>query len=89
MGIKLTIDKMLFADKIGTETMDVNGKTVGECLSDAVDRHPAVKKAIFDEGGALRSSNLVRVNGEYISSNRLAASVKVGDSIEIARLTGE
>lgn len=88
MGIKLIIDKSEFDYRKGKIVMEVTGKTIGECLNYAVKRRPTLKKAIFDGDGSLCSGNLVKVNGEFISSNHLVTSVKDGDGIEIVKFTG-
>jgi molybdopterin converting factor small subunit len=88
MGIKINIDKYVLSYGKGNAVVEVNGNTVGECLNRLVKRRPTLKKAIFDENDHLYVNNLLKVNGEYISSNHLVKSVKDGDQIEIIKFTG-
>ena len=88
MRITLTIDGSVLDYKKEKVKVEVSGNTVGECLNRLAKRRPSLKKAIFDEKGGLGLGNLVKVNGEYISSNHLVKSVKDGDQIEIIKYTG-
>jgi molybdopterin converting factor small subunit len=88
MGIRINIDKSVLSYGKGNVVVEVSGNTIGECLNRLVKRRPALKKAIFDENGRLYADNLIKVNGEYISSNHLDKSVKDGDQIEIIKYTG-
>jgi molybdopterin converting factor small subunit len=87
MGIKINIDKSVLSYGKGNVVVEVSGNTVGECLNRLVKRRPTLKKALFDENGRLYVNNLIKVNGEYISSNHLAKSVKDGDQIEMIKYT--
>ena len=88
MSITLNIDESLFDHGEGKVVVEVSGNTVRECLDYVVKRRPSLKKAIFDERGNIHYDNLVRVNEDYVSSDRLSKPVKDGDGIEIVKLTG-
>ena len=83
MSIKLYIPGSLSATAKGKHLLEVNGKTVGECLNQLVSILPGMEEVLFYEKGetfALRSRINVLVNGE---SAVTAKEVKDGDEIRI------
>jgi molybdopterin converting factor small subunit len=66
--------------------IEVNGKTVGECLNYLVSLFPRIKGILYYETGeklSLRSRVQVLVNGENADAIGLAKEVKDGDEIRI------
>jgi molybdopterin converting factor small subunit len=65
----------------GEESVDVNGRTVGECLNDLVKRYPAAGKMLFDSRGRLLNQVYVYVNAEGV--NKADFTQKVTDKDEL------
>jgi len=68
------------------EQVEVNGATIGECLSDLAKRYPGIDKVIFDEQGKLISYVYVLINGKPHYPTDLSKSINDGDEISIALL---
>ncbi len=66
--------------------VEVNGGTVGECLSDLVRKFPALSETLFDQHGKLLKHVEIFINGKTAFPNELAASVKEGDELSILML---
>ena len=65
------------------ETVNVQGKTVGECLKDLIEQHPGLKKWLFDKADQLQKYVEIYVNLDSAYPDELARSVKDGDAISI------
>ena len=61
--------------------VEVNGKTVGECLDHLVEQFPGMKKQLFTKTGNLFENLIISVNGESAYPKELAKPVKDGDEI--------
>lgn len=88
MSIKIDIRGGLSVIAKGKQFIEVNGKTVGQCLNQLISLVPALKEAIFYEtrdGLAIRSSMQVKVNKQIVYSEDLAKEVQNGDEIQIKR----
>ena len=71
-----------FAD--GAATIDVGGSTVGDALSELVDRHPQLRKHLYDDAGKLRSFvNLYRNDEDVRYLGSLETEVGEGDTVSI------
>jgi molybdopterin converting factor small subunit len=68
------------------ETLDVDGKTVGECFHQLVKHFPDLKSAIFDKKGELRNLLEVFLNSESAYPDELARATKDGDEIYITTI---
>jgi len=92
LSVKVAVPGYLqvFADNM--ETVDVNGKTVGECLKSLIERYPDMEKVLFDNDGRLFYSGLsavaIYVNGEDAYPEELNKKVKNGDEIRILYMIG-
>ena len=62
----------------GQETIEVNGKNVGECLKELIRQYPPLEKEIFAKGGKLSP-----INGKSAFPNELSKPVKDGDVIHL------
>ncbi len=81
MSIKATLHPFL---NDGTELqLEVEGKTVGECIKSIIRRHPAMEKKMFGKNGALKGYVEILVNGQGIGTNELAYQVKDGDVLSV------
>ena len=68
------------------EVVNVNGDTVGECLSDLVKQFPGIEQGIFDKPGQLLNYVYFLVNGKATYPTSLAMPVNDGDELTIALL---
>ena len=83
MSIQINISQFLQHLTNGTRTVDVNGKTVGECLNDLVKQFPPVEPLLFDKKGELIKLLNVYVNGESAYPEELTKPVNEGDELDI------
>lgn len=68
------------------DTVEVDGKTVGECFHQLVKLFPNLQSAIFDEKGELQNLLEVFLNSESAYPDELARSTKDGDEIYITTI---
>ena len=62
---------------------EVNGKTVGECLSNLMKRFPSLKRLLFDENGSIHDYLYLYLNKQNTPADELTRPVKDGDEIHI------
>ncbi|MCX8119037.1 MAG: MoaD/ThiS family protein [Desulfobacterota bacterium] len=67
----------------GQETVWVEGKTVGECLSHLLREYPGMEKALFAKKDKLHNNIEVYVNRASAHPNELAKTVQDGDDIHL------
>jgi len=67
----------------GQEVVEVEGKTVGECLKQLIARFPAMEKALFAKKDQLRNVVEIYVNHASAYPNELAKPVQDGDEIHL------
>ena len=82
MSVKIHIHTTHRQITNGLEVVEVEGKTVGECLRDLVNKYPPLEKEIF-KSGKLNSLVEVYLNGESAYPNELIKPVKDGDKINL------
>ncbi len=68
------------------EVVQVDGGTVGECLSHLVKQFPGIEEGIFDKQGQLLNYVYFFVNGKACYPTLLTMPVKNGDELTIALL---
>ncbi len=68
------------------ETIQVEGRTVGECLSQLVNLFPGIEKGLFDEKGQLLNYVYFLINEKATYPTDLAHPVKDGDELTVALL---
>ena len=83
MSVKINVHKTHRQYTDGLEVVEVNGKTVGECLEDLVTRYHAMKNALFDGKGKLQNVVEIYINMDSAYPNELAKPVRDGDVIYI------
>ena len=83
MSIEISLHKTHRRYTDGRETIEVEGKTVGECLHDLVKKFPPLENEIFVKNGDLNPIVEVYLNGESAFPNELIKSVKDGDRINL------
>jgi molybdopterin converting factor small subunit len=82
MSIEISLHKTHRRYTDGKEIIEVDGKTVGECLKELVKKYPALDKEIF-KNGKLHSLIEVYLNGASAYPNELAKPVNDGDKISL------
>jgi molybdopterin converting factor small subunit len=82
MSIEISIHKTHRRYTDGRETIEVEGKDVGECLKDLAKKFPPLNKEIF-KNGKLNPIIEVYLNGASAFPNELIKPVKDGDKINL------
>jgi molybdopterin synthase sulfur carrier subunit len=70
----------------GQKTIEVKGRTVGECLADLESRFPDIKPHLYDEAGKLADLWDIFINSDSSYPEQLARPVKDGDELIIIAL---
>jgi sulfur carrier protein ThiS len=71
------------------QTVEVDGCTIGESLSNLALQIPGIKEQLFDKTGSLRDYFHVYVNKSIVSSNVAAKPTQDGDEIHlVVMITG-
>lgn len=83
MSIQINISQFLQHLTNDVKVVNVNGKTVGDCLNDLVGQFPQLETLLFDKEGELLKLLNVYVNGESAYPEELAKSVNDGDKLDI------
>lgn len=83
MPIKLNIHKTHRQYTQGMESIEVEGRTVGECLEKLVESFPGMREALFRSPGELRHEIEIYLNMESAYPDELKKPVKAGDEIFI------
>jgi molybdopterin converting factor small subunit len=83
VGVKVNIHQNLRHLTKDLSTVEVNGKTVGECLNDLISQFPGIKRYIFDKENRLLNYVDVYVNLESSYPLELARPVSDGDELDI------
>jgi molybdopterin converting factor small subunit len=81
MGIRATLHPFL---NNGTELqLDLEGRTVGECIKTALKQYPAMGDKMFAKNGKLKGYVVVLVNGKDAAPNELDYPVNDGDAMSV------
>ncbi len=83
MGVKINIHQNLRHLTKDLSTVEVNGKTVGECLNDLISQFPSIRRYIFGKDNRLLNYVDVYVNLESSYPLELAKPVSDGDELDI------
>ena len=83
MSITVNIHQALRQITNNQATVEVAGTTVGECLTELVQRFPDIKSKLFDKTGKLLNYIDIYVNAESSYPEELAKPVKDGDKLSI------
>jgi molybdopterin converting factor small subunit len=70
----------------GREAIEVEGKSVGECLKDLIKKFPDIESSLFDKKGNLLNIIEVYVNLESAYPDELAKPIKDGDDIHLTMM---
>lgn len=88
MSVQIDIPLFLRQLTNGVKVANVNGSTVGDCLTYFVEQFPSTKKFLFDRNGELLGHIDVYVNGVNSYPEELTKRVNNGDEISILYLIG-
>jgi molybdopterin converting factor small subunit len=83
LSITVNIHQALRQITNNQATVEVAGTTVGECLTELVQRFPAIKSKLFGKNGKLLNYIDIYVNAESAYPEELAKPVKDGDKLSI------
>jgi len=83
MSVRINLHPNLYQFTNDQVIVEVEGRTVGECVNQLVKRFPRVKSMLFDKSGNLLNYVDIYVNGESSYPEELAKPVKDGDEIHI------
>ena len=87
MSLKLKVPAFLLPPSYGSgqsyEVVEVEGRTVGECIEQLETKFPGLKQKLRDEKGQLNPFYEVFVNSESSYPEELAKAVKDGDELMI------
>ncbi len=83
MSVKVTMPVFLQPFTSNTETIEVEGKTVGECLGILMSSYPEIKNMLVDQNGKLHSYVGVYVNGQDAYPGEMNKRVEDGDEIHV------
>ena len=86
MSVEINIPQFLQPITDEVKVVEVNGGTVGDCLSALVKRFPRVEAKLFSKNGKLQSYLGVYVNGESAYPDELARKVTSGDELHIINI---
>jgi sulfur-carrier protein len=88
MSVKVNIPKMYQHYANGRNVVEVEGKTVGECLNALVTKYPDIESMLFDGKGNLLNMIEVYVNMQSAYPNEMGRLVKRDDEIHLALVLG-
>ncbi len=81
MSVKTTLHPFL---NNGTELqLDLEGRTVGECIKTVLKQYPAMEDKMFAKNNKLKGYVVILVNGKDASPNELDYPVSDGDAISV------
>lgn len=83
MSVTIALHKAHRQYANGTETVQVEGETVRDCLNQLVKTYPGLKKVIFTEKGKLHPLVEVYINSASAYPDELEKKVKDGDKIHL------
>ncbi len=88
MSTKVVIAEAFRVASGGIDEIETHGKTIGDCLEEAVKKAPSLQKIWFKPEGGLSKFVILTVNGENVPIHNLDQAVKNGDEIYPILLIG-
>jgi molybdopterin converting factor small subunit len=89
MSVKINVYYFLPHLTNDREIVEVEGRTVGECLNDLIVQYPKAREWLFEEDGGLRKFLDIFINLEETDPDDLSTPVTDDDEIHIVmHLTG-
>jgi molybdopterin converting factor small subunit len=84
MSVKLNIDSQFFGlekDSSRDVRIEMDGRTVGECLGQYFSTNPDLKKDFFDKSGQLEKTTYLFINKMPVFAGQLEKELKDGDEL--------
>jgi molybdopterin converting factor small subunit len=63
--------------------INVDGKTLGECLDNLMQNYPQLREALVDNNRVVRPDYMIFINGENAYTEEITRPVKDGDKIHL------
>lgn len=86
MSVRVKIHPILSQYAGNTSMIQVDGRTVGDCLDVLVRQFPDIKKELFNKNGEVLHYISIWVNGQDAYPAELARKVKDGDELYLLPL---
>jgi len=83
MSVKFTMPVFFQPVTNDRESIEVEGKTVRECLEAIIREYPAIRKLLMDKKGKLHNYVGVYINGKDAYPNEMDKEVKPGDEVHV------
>ena len=83
MSVRLKLPPALQELGGGVETLEVSGRTVGECLEELEEQFPGIKEVLLDRQGKLLRAFGIYLNNDGLHPVELDTPVRDGDEIVI------
>jgi molybdopterin converting factor small subunit len=83
MSIEIILSPSLQPLAGNAPSVNVEGKTLGECLDALMQKHPQLKDALLDDNRVLRKDYMIFINGENAYVEEISRPVKEGDKIHL------
>ena len=84
MSIKVEIEPVFLPDQsVGSLNVEVEGKTIGECLKNLVEKEPYLNSKIFEKDGRQSSAVVIALNHFALYVKAFDKEVKDGDVISL------
>lgn len=86
MSIKINVYHFLPHLTNDQEVVEVEGRTIGECLENLARRFPAARRWLFTDDGDLCHFINIYINKESVLPEELSKTVKDGDELFIVMM---
>jgi len=83
MSVQVELSSMFGLYTDNKLNIDVQGKTIKECLQDLVRQFPGLKKVLLNKDGGLQSTYEYFVNGESSYPRDMNKTLKDGDKLNV------
>ena len=83
MSVNINSHKTHRQDTGGKENIEVQGRTIGQCIQQLIGQYPEMEKNIFAGDGKLKNNIEIYLNMESAYPDELKKPTKDGDEIHI------
>lgn len=88
MSVKININPVFQELTDDLEVVEVDGKTVDECLDRLIDRFPRLRNKLYQKNGELHGYIDIFVNQESCFHKEVGKNVNDGDELHIMAIYG-